>query len=489
MRFPEQFLWGGATAAYQCEGAWDADGRLPSKMDFATAADKDHPRKLTCLLADGTPGELNRFDALPKGARYDTREGTYYPHREGIDFYHHYKEDIRMMAEMGFRAFRMSISWSRIYPNGTEEEPNQAGLAFYRKVFEELGKYGIEPVVTIFHADLPVYLEEQYDGWNDRRLIDFYVRYAKTLLEEYKGLVKYWITFNEISNPLLFLEVLHENVTDETYRRTYEMLHYQLVASARVTALAHRIDPAYQVGCMLCGITNYPYTCDPKDILENCHKWQEGIYYCSDVQCKGSYAPYSRRMWREHGWEPEITEQDEKELAEGTVDFFSFSYYCSSIVTTHEVARDAGGNISVGAKNPYLTYSEWGWACDPTGLQYFMESIYDRYRIPMFIVENGLGAVDELTGEHEVHDEYRIEYLREHIRKIGEAMENGVEVLGYLTWGCIDLVSAGTGQMSKRYGFIYVDRDDEGHGDLKRYKKDSFYWYRDLIASNGTKLR
>lgn len=458
--FPEDFLWGGATAANQYEGAYLENGKLPSVAD---------------VQPHGVFG-------------YPDRNAKFYPTHEGIDFYHHYKEDIALMGEMGFKTFRMSISWSRLFPNGDEEVPNQKGIEFYRNVFTELRKYNIEPLVTIWHFDTPLYLEEHYGGWKNRKLIGFYTRFAKTCFEEFKGLVKYWLTFNEINNTVMFLEMFGNTASDEDYQNAYQILHHQFVASAKAVQIGHEIDPENKIGCMICGITFYPMTCDPSDILLNRHTWEQGIFYCGDVQCKGKYPTYAKRLWKEHNVELEILPEDLEDLKKGTVDMYSFSYYMSTVVTTHTVTDKVGGNFSAGARNEYLQYSDWGWATDPTGLQYYLEMMYDRYELPLLIVENGLGAFDTVEEDGSIHDPFRIDYYRQHIQAMDKAIQNGVDLIAYTTWGCIDLVSAGTGEMRKRYGFIYVDKQDDGTGDYSRSRKDSFYWYKKVIASNGENL-
>ena len=315
--------------------------------------------------------------------------------------------------------FRMSISWSRLYPQGDELEPNPKGIEFYRNVFKECKKYNIEPLVTIYHFDTPLYLEEHYGGWKNRKLIEFYDRFAKTCFTEYKGLVKYWLTFNEINNTVMFEDMFGNKATDQMYQEAYQHLHYQFVASAHAVKMAHEIDPDYVVGCMICGIIFYPATCDPADILLNRHTWEKGIYYCGDVQCKGKYPTFAKRLWAEHDVHLDITEQDLIDLKEGTVDLYTFSYYMSTVVTTHEVTDKVSGNFSAGARNPYLEYSDWGWALDPKGLRYYLEKIYDRYELPMMVVENGLGAYDTLEEDGTIHDPYRIDYMRKHIPRYG----------------------------------------------------------------------
>ena len=488
--FPKTFLWGGAIAANQAEGAYNVDGRGLVQTDVTTGGTNTEPRYATYIDKDGNPGKLPSMGhtaKLPEGAKFAILEDYYYPNHQAVDFYHRYKEDIKLFAEMGYSVFRLSISWARIFPNGDDAAPNQAGLDFYRSVFEECHKYGIEPLVSIWHFDTPLALEEKYGGWNNRKLVDFYVKYAETLFKEYKGLVKYWLTFNEINNTIMSLDMFGQ-ASDEEYQEAYQQLHHQFVASAKAVQLAHQIDPENMVGNMICGITFYPATCDPADILETEHRWQQNIYYCGDVQAKGKYSTYAKRLWAEHNVELDITDADLEDLKKGKVDMYTFSYYMSSLVTTHEVEDKVSGNFSMGARNPYLEYSDWGWAHDATGLQYYLEKIYDRYEIPLMIVENGLGAIDTVEADGSIHDDYRIDYHRAHIKAMGDAIANGVDLIAYTTWGCIDIVSAGTGEMRKRYGFIYVDMDDEGKGTLSRTPKDSFYWYKKVIASNGEDL-
>ncbi len=489
MSFPKGFLWGGATAANQCEGAWNVDGRGPALTDVKTGGSVKSPRLVTYIDKDGNPhAEPENPKGIPEGAHYAVLDDYLYPNHDGIDFYHHYKEDIALMAEMGFKTFRMSISWSRIYPKGDEEEPNKKGIEFYKNVFKELRKYDIEPLVTIWHFDTPLYLEEHYGGWKNRKLIEFYTRFAKTCFTEFKGLVKYWLTFNEINNTVMFLEMFGQSADDEDYQNAYQHLHYQFVASAKAVQIGHEIDPENKIGCMICGITFYPMTCDPQDVLLNRHTWEKGIFYCGDVQCKGKYPTFATRLWNEHNVHLDITEEDLEDLRKGTVDMYSFSYYMSTVVTTHKITDTVSGNFSAGARNEYLQYSDWGWATDPTGLQYYLEMMYDRYEKPLLIVENGLGAFDTVEEDGSIHDPFRIDYYRQHIEAMSKAIDNGVDLIAYTTWGCIDLVSAGTGEMRKRYGFIYVDKQDDGTGDYSRSRKDSFYWYKKVIASNGEDL-
>ena len=488
MGFKEGFFWGGATAANQYEGGYLSGGKGLAIQDVITGGDgrNNIPRRMALKLADGSTKFIDRRGTeVPDGAVPYVDEDTYYPSHVATDFYHHYKEDIALFAEMGFKVLRLSISWSRIYPTGEEDKPNQAGLDFYRNVFTELRNAGIEPLVSIWHFDTPLALEEKYGDWLDRKYIALYEKYVTTIFNEYKGLVKYWLTFNEINNTINFLP---DNASDEAYQEAYQHLHYQFVASARAVQIGHQIDPENKIGCMICGITYYPLTSDPEDILFNRSKWEKGIFYCGDVQCKGKYPTYAKRLWKEHNVKLDITEQDLEELKKGTVDMYTFSYYMSQAVTTHENDDAVSGNMSFGVRNPYLEYSDWGWALDPKGLRYYLEMIYDRYEKPLMVVENGLGAYDTVEEDGSIHDNYRIEYYRAHIEEMAKAIEDGVDLIGYTTWGCIDLVSAGTGEMRKRYGFIYVDKHDDGSGTMKRSRKDSFYWYKKVIASQGEDL-
>lgn len=487
--FPEGFYWGGATAANQCEGAWNVDGRGPARTDVTTVGTADSPRYITVRMPDGTTTKFSQFTPVPKEARGAVLDGEYYPNHESIDFYHHYKDDIALFAEMGFKMFRMSISWSRIFPKGIEEEPNQAGLDFYRSVFEELKKYDIEPLVTISHYDTPLYIEEELGGWSNREVIALYDRFTEVLFREYKGLVKYWLTFNEINCALMTLKFI-PNMPHAMVQDRYQSLHNQFVASARAVKRAHEVDPDCKVGCMVAGGPSaYPLTCDPKDIIAAQIENQNSFWYSADVQVRGAYPAFAKRMWEHDGVTVEFGEGDEEILRSGTVDFITYSYYMTSCVTTHEDVEMSGkGNLVMGAKNPYLTYSDWGWSIDPDGLRYTLNEIYGRYQIPVMVVENGLGAIDTVEEDGSIHDPYRIDYMREHVRAMGEAIADGVDLIAYTPWGCIDLVSASTGEMHKRYGMIYVDRHDDGTGSFERRRKDSFFWYKKCIESNGEDL-
>lgn len=488
-KFPKDFFWGGATAANQCEGGWNEGGRGITSNDTTTGGTVDTPRLVTYRMPDGTTGAVSQWEPLPPGAKRAVLDGYYYPYHEAIDFYHRYKEDIALFAEMGFKMFRMSIAWSRIFPTPEQSEPNKEGLDFYRRVFEELRKYNIEPLVTISHYDNPIYIDEDLGGWQDRRAIEQFDKYTEAILKEYKGLVKYWLTFNEI-NSLLMIPMFNPNCPDEVVRTNLLQLHNQFVASARCVRRAHEIDPNYVVGCMIGGgPCSYPFTCDPKDVLKNQQDMQNFNYYCSDVQVRGEYPFYTKRLWKKYGFEYEVSEEDKKDLREGTVDMVTYSYYMSSCATTHKIEDSAGGNLSMGARNPYLKYSDWDWSIDPDGLRYTLNEYYARYQLPLMVVENGIGGIDKLEEDGTIHDPYHIDYLREHIKAMSDAInEDGVNLIGYTPWGCIDLVSASTGEMKKRYGFIYVDKNNDGSGTLNRYRKDSFYWYKKVIASNGEDL-
>ena len=471
--FQDDFLWGGAVAANQCEGAFDVDGKGLSPVD---------------VLPDVHHG---RWDALMNPTKALETDYGFYPSHESIDFYHRYKEDLALMAEMGFKTFRTSICWARIFPNGDETEPNEAGLKFYDDLFNECQRLGMEPLVTIQHFDTPVALMTKYGGWKNRKLIDFYLNYCDVVFKRYKDNVKYWLTFNEINMILHIpffgggLDLTNEENPEEV---KYQSAHHQLVASAMATKLGHSINPDFQIGCMLAAGATYPNTCAPEDVWKSLEADREG-YFFIDVQARGYYPSYSKRFFKENNITLEIAKGDLEVMKENTVDFISFSYYSSRLTSADpKVNEETEGNVFASLKNPYLKASEWGWQIDPLGLRTTMNQIYDRYQKPLFVVENGLGAKDVVEADGSIIDDYRIAYLREHIREMGEAIADGVECLGYTTWGCIDLVSAGSGEMSKRYGFIYVDRDNDGNGTLNRSKKKSFDWYKEVIASNGLNL-
>ncbi|NYS49218.1 6-phospho-beta-glucosidase [Streptococcus danieliae] len=473
-RFPKNFLWGGATAANQCEGAYNVDGRGLANVDVVPV------------------GEERLAIITGQRKMVDFEEGYFYPAKDSIDMYHHYKEDIALFAEMGFKTYRLSIAWTRIFPKGDEVEPNEKGLEFYEKLFKECHKYGIEPLVTITHFDCPMHLIEEYGGWRNRKMLVFYERLCRTLFARYKGLVRYWLTVNEINMilhaPFMGAGLYFEEGENQEQVK-YQAAHHELVASAIATKIAHEIDPENKVGCMLAAGQYYPNTSHPRDYWAALQEDREN-YFFIDVQARGTYPNYAKKKWERLGIDVKMTDEDLDLLRAYTVDFISFSYYSSRVASGDpEVQEKTEGNIFASLKNPYLESSEWGWQIDPLGLRITLNVIWDRYQKPMFIVENGLGAIDKPDETGHVADDYRIDYLRKHIAAMKDAiLEDGVELLGYTTWGCIDLVSAGTGEMKKRYGFIYVDRDNEGRGSLKRFKKKSFDWYKQVIASNGEDL-
>ncbi|WP_203269116.1 glycoside hydrolase family 1 protein [Streptococcus uberis] len=483
--FPKDFLWGGATAANQYEGAWNEGGRGPATSDTSRAVNPEDHKSLGSEFL--TPMNREKLDFA-----LNDSDGLY-PKRWGSDFYHRYKEDIALMAEMGFKTFRMSIAWSRIFPKGDEMEPNEEGLAFYDAVFDELNKYGIEPLVTLSHYEFPIHLVTEYGGWKNRKIIDFFVHYAETVLKRYKGKVNYWLTFNEI-NILGMTGYLSGGLLFEdgklNLQEMYQAVHHQFVASSLATKTAHEVDPNNKVGMMLARMEAYPATCHPDDIMQSIHKDHENLFY-SDVQIRGKYPSYMKRFFKENNIELVFEEGDETILKDYPVDFMSFSYYMSS-VTRHPNNQTDGqktaGNLIMGESNPYLEASDWGWQNDPIGLRVTLNKLYDRYQVPLFIVENGLGALDKLEEDGSVHDSYRIDYLKKHIQQMHEAIEDGVDLMGYTMWGCIDLISASTSEMSKRYGFVYVDADDQGNGSFNRYKKDSFYWFKEVIETQGASI-
>ncbi|MDQ0245172.1 6-phospho-beta-glucosidase [Bacillus fengqiuensis] len=474
-QFPEGFLWGGATAANQIEGGF-------------------HEGNKGLNIADVLPGGKGRLKILLEpGFNFEVNKEKYsYPNHEAIDFYHRYKEDIALFAEMGFKVFRMSIAWTRIFPKGTELKPNEEGLAFYDRVFDELHKYGIEPVVTISHYEMPVNLVKEYGGWRSREVVTFFERYVRAIFNRYKGKVKYWMTFNEINSglefPIMGLGFAIQEESDK-YQPTFQAYHHQFVASSTAVKLCHEMMPDAKIGCMVLYAPVYPYDCHPENVMYALKESQLFNYFCGDVQVRGEYPAFIKRYFKEHNIQLEIQEGDLELIKENTVDYFSFSYYMSRTEKPDKKPEEMGqGNILGGVKNPFLKESDWGWAIDPVGLRIALNEMYDRYRIPLFIVENGLGAKDKVESDGSINDDYRIDYLREHIKAMGEAIEDGVELMGYTPWGCIDLVSMSTGEMSKRYGFIYVDKHDDGSGTLERKKKKSFVWYKDVIATNGEKL-
>lgn len=459
--FPAEFLWGGAIAANQVEGAYQADGKGLTTSDI-------QPKGIFGGNVARVPGDFNVKD-------------------EAIDFYHRYPEDIALFAEMGFTCLRFSIAWSRIFPNGDDMTPNEAGLAFYDRMLDELEKHNMTPMITLSHYEMPLGLVDRYGGWSDRRVIGFFERYARTVFQRFGHRVKLWLTFNEINMSL------HAPFTGvglpqgSSHQAIYQAIHHQLVASALAVKACHELLPDAQIGNMLLGGLQYPLTCKPEDVLETLQKNREWMFF-GDVQVRGAYPGYARRQWRDAGIELTILPEDEAILAANTVDFVSFSYYFTGCASA-EPQEQTRGNIMDVISNPYLPASEWGWQIDAVGLRTLLNLLWDRYQKPLFIVENGLGAKDQREADGAVRDPYRIHYLREHLLQVAEAIDDGVKVLGYTSWGPIDLVSASTAQMSKRYGYIYVDRDDAGQGSMERVRKQSFFWYQKVIQSQGDALK
>lgn len=469
----EGFLWGGATAANQCEGAYNEGGRGLSSVDVVPF------------------GEDRMKVAKGQMKMLECDDKHIYPSHEAIDMYHHFKEDIKMFAEMGFKCYRLSIAWTRILPNGDDEVPNVEGLRFYHEVFDECLKYGIEPLVTICHFDTPIALIKKYGGWKDRRMIDAFLHLCKILFENYGDKVKYWLTFNEINMllhmPFMGAGIVFEEGEDQELVK-YQAAHHELIASAKAVKLAHEMMPEAKVGCMLAAGQFYPYTCKPDDVYTAMERDRDN-YFFIDVQARGKYPVWALKRMEKAGIKIKMEDDDLEILKRGTVDFISFSYYCSRCISNDpEILKNhARGNAVISAVvNPYLKASDWGWQIDPLGLRLTLNILYDRYEKPLFIVENGLGAIDKVEEDGSIHDEYRIDYMREHIKAMLDAVnKDGIPVMGYTSWGCIDLVSASTGEMKKRYGMIYVNKQNDGSGDLKRMKKDSFYWYKKVIETNG----
>lgn len=466
MKLDNTFLWGGATAANQIEGAYLADGKGLNIADVERVANDKHIRKV---------------DSKPL-------KDIYYPSHEGIDFYHHYKEDIKLFAEMGFKCYRMSISWARIFPNGDELEPNIAGLEFYDKIFKELKRYNIEPVVTLSHYETPLNLVQKYGSWRNEKLIEFFLRYCRVVFERYDKYVSYWITFNEINEILNQNEPYHQagilfNDNENRFKTKILVSHNMMVASAKAVKLGHEINLNNKIGCMVQWPLTYTATCRPKDMLAR-QKFMKNDFYYTDVMCRGYYSNVCRSIWKEENLTFDFKKEDLYALKTGTVDFISFSYYFSSVVKMN--SKDKVEKLD---GNPYVKKTSWGWDIDPIGLRLSLNQLYDRYQLPLFIVENGLGAIDKKDESGDINDDYRIHFLNDHIKEMMKAIiEDQVKVIGYTSWGPIDLVSVGTGEMKKRYGFIYVDKENDGTGSLKRKRKKSFYWYKNVIKTNGESI-
>ena len=479
MTLPENFLWGGSIAAHQCEGAWNEDGKIMGIMDLATAGSYEHKREFTKTV----------------------EEGKVYPNHYGIDFYHTYKDDIKLFAEMGFKCLRISVDWSRIYPNGDDEIPNEKGIEFYKNVVDELLKNDIEPMVTLFHFEMPVAIVRKYNSWLSRETVDLYLKYAKTMFEALKGKVHYWVTFNEMNHidPTsdasdMFVYILSGltnadlGETKEEQRRKITLMGYNMtLAGVMATRLGHQVDPTNQIGCVFGLTPSYPATCDPNDVLLS-YRTTIRDYYQIDAMCNGSFPEYKLNDYRKLNIDIHVTDEDRLAFKEGVIDYIGFNYYSSEVVTTREDMKTEDGTLYGGMFNKYLKASDWGWTIDPVGLRYMLNTLWRRYNKPIIITENGLGAYDKLENDT-VEDDYRIAYLKEHFIEMKKAVEeDGVNLFGYLMWGPIDLVSATTGEMKKRYGFIYVDRNDDGSGSNKRYKKKSFDWYKQVIETNGESL-
>ena len=481
-KFPKNFLWGGASAANQIEGAYLEGGKGLSTSDMAAYKNPYVKGDVDNFTFNVSSIELDKY--LKNAKDY------LFPKRWGIDFYHRYKEDIAMFAQMGFKVYRMSISWVRIFPTGFEAEPNEVGLFFYDNVIDECLKHGIQPLITMSHYEMPIALTKKYNGWVHRDVIGLFEKFALTILKRYRNKVKYWITFNEMNMSLNSLYTgagVLEDLVDDKLQAAYQAIHHQFVASALVVKAAKEIIGDVKMGCMINQIEAYAKTTKPKDQLQALKSNQLNMFFL-DVQVRGEYPLYIKRYFEENNIVIDIHEEDVAVLKNGCVDFVAISYYMSHVSEACENASELATTFDSPIKNEYLEMSQWNWPIDPIGLRIALIKLYDRYQIPLFVAENGLGAKDILEEDNTIHDDYRIDYIGKHIKEMAKAIADGVEVMGYTTWGCIDLISCGTSQMSKRYGFIYVDQDDEGNGTLKRYCKDSFYWYKQVIESNGERL-
>lgn len=482
MGFPKGFLWGGALASSQLEGGWQEDGKLPSIQDYVCGCQAGGERMFSAVL----------------------HPEAYYPSHTAVDFYHHVDEDLELLAGMGFTCLRLSLAWTRFFKDDACAVPNEAGIAFYDHIFDECARLGMEPIVTINHFDMPMGIACKNQGFLSRDTVDVYMLFAELALRRFRGKVRYWLPFNEINFGMIPLGafkaqgIIPPNVAASdgwcashafpvSLQDRMQALHHQFVASALVLKLAHEIDSKNRVGCMIGYVTQYPLTCDPGDMLA-CQENDRLINkFSGDVLVRGAYPSYIRAWLREQGVKIDERPGDAELIAEHTVDFYAFSYYMSNCISKKFVGDRVDGNLIGGLKNPHLKSSEWGWQVDPQGLRYTIHELEDRYGIPLMVVENGLGARD-VVHEDGIHDQYRIDYLREHIKQMRQAIDEGSDLIGYTAWSPIDSVSASTGQMSKRYGMVYVNRDDEGNGDLRRIPKDSYAWYRDCITSNGAVL-
>lgn len=483
MSFRKDFLWGGAISANQVEGAWDSDGKGMSVADVASY-------KQNLNVADYAGHNKITLNMIKEAI--DDKSTKFYPKRRGINFYNHYKEDIALFAEMGFKSLRLSIAWTRIFPTGEENEPNYDGIKYYENIFKELKKYNIEPIVTLSHYEMPLNLSLKYNGWIDRKLIGYFVKFSKVCFESFGKYVKYWLTFNEIDSvgrhPFITAGIIPDQCEEGKLNNAiYQALHHQYVAAALATKECHKIIKDSKMGCMLTKLTTYPNTCNPNDVLLSLSS-NLGNYSHADIQIFGEYPKLHKTFLKNLGVEIKMEDNDEIILKENTADYLAFSYYMSRTESSDSTKEKTAGNTIMGVKNPYLPSTEWGWQIDPVGLRISLIELYDRYRIPLMIVENGLGAKDVVLEDGTIHDSYRIEYFKKHIIEMKKAVDMGVDLLGYTSWAPIDCISVSTSQMSKRYGFIYVDQDDDGNGTLKRLKKDSFFWYKKVISTNGEVL-
>ena len=474
---PEDFLWGGAIAANQAEGAHGVAGKGYSLADVH----KFYPNKSN----DEIQKEQKKGMTIAqiKNNLEDT-EG-YYPKRYGIDFYHTYNEDLELFADLGLKAFRTSIDWTRIFPTGEEETPNEEGLKFYDHLIDKIIDLGMEPIITILHYETPINISLKYGGWHNRKVIDLFYKYGKVVLNRYKDKVKYWIVINQINligdEPFNSTAIPSDTV-ENFDEAAYQAVHNQFVACAMLKEYARRINPEIKIGTMVCDVTAYPASPKPEDILL-AFKKKRLEYYFTDVQFRGEYPQFVLNYFKENNIHIDILENDNKILKENPMDFLAISYYSTAMA---DASKNTIKQASV-TPNPYLEKSPWGWAIDPKGLYVTLSAYWDRYRKPIMIAENGLGTYDEIENG-QIHDNYRISYLSAHISAMKQAMYDGAEIFAYCVWSPIDIVSCSTAQMSKRYGLIYVDLDDEGKGTGKRIKKDSFFWYKKVIETNGEEL-
>jgi 6-phospho-beta-glucosidase len=479
--FPKDFLWGGAIAANQAEGAWREDGKGISVADV-------NRLKEELPLEKRYNRDLSTEDV--RQALADT-EATY-PKRFGIDFYRTYKDDLKLLAGTGMNAFRTSINWARIFPNGDDEKPNEAGLKFYDSLIDEIIKNNMRPLITISHYEFPINLALNYNGWYDRRLIEFFTRFCEVVFERYKDKVLDWILVNQV-NLIKFESFNHLGVPSDKVTNLleakYQAVHNELVACGRAIRIAKKINPHFNIGNMIYDDISYAASCKPEDVLATC-KRNQMEYFFSDIAIRGSYPGYALRYFDENNIHIEFGKDDEADL-QNTIDFLAISYYYTMISDAQSVNQKDEPEIASHNNeypNPHIKQSAWGWGIDPIGMRIKLNYFWDRYQIPIVIAENGIGCFDKVEADGSVHDPYRIEYLRAHIEQLKEAIKDGVKITAYHPWGPIDIVSASSSEMDKRYGFIYVDLDNHGKGSGKRILKDSYHWYKEVVASNGENL-